>query len=718
MKIETKSVLETLTNKNSPCLGAVFCTYTLDPRFFEEKILTELLDIRSDPQEQVSHYLEEARARLRELPLICIADGSKYRGGHRLPFDLLIVNGRTFHPKLSLILFERQARLMIGSGNLTEQGYGGNSEIFQCVDLTYDNRKDRAILDSVDKFLKRIANSMRLPGKQLPEFHKQLRRLCPNISEIQEPKGINFLHTETGTPLLKQFLSLIPESHEITRVGLIAPFYEEDNSQMEKSVLVSFKDFADKHKKQKLIFEVGLPWEESSLGPKGEKNIMVENHLDQLWGQRSGEGNSSKIEYFVPKRVTKRKVFIEDQQGKGRSLDREDFEYSIDTKKTWPVGKVNSYGPHGLINEIAESCPEASFWLFPNMRLEDNEIVDRPLHAKLYLVTSKYRNKSRTYLLIGSPNASRRALIFHPPQSNVETALAIIIEGDHSLINFASLIVKCPRDQIVLADRKFPPIETNWANLIIKAIYNAGNEQLRVEWNHDLNSFSFRLLYMDHELHNGPMPEKEKSVWDDFTLAPTSCELTITVNDRDFFVPIYVEDIENLPANPFLKSLGLEELLAYFSGKMSLEFISRLRKKIIEGKSPDTGLSFVFGERFQPTDVFKAWFGMKQDLSDPELTVGGFRVILEGPAGVQQIWNRMMEAANKEKILAEEAWVYGLELYRTLEIIEFESTPSGKDKNILLKDWLVKLTHDLKKIKPKAKKHGWINKVERFYEVR
>ena len=699
-------------------MGAVFCTYTLDPRFFEEKILTALLDIRSDPQEQVSRYLEEARARLRELPLICIADKSMYRGGHRLPFDLLLFKGRTFHPKLSLILFERQARLMIGSGNLTEQGYGGNSEIFQCVNLIYDNREDRAILDSVDKFFKRIANSMHNPGKQLPEFHKQLKRLCPNISDIQESKDINFLHTETSTPLLEQFLSLIPEPHEITRVGLIAPFYEEDNSQMETSVLVSLKDFADKRKKRKLLFEVGLPWEEPSLGQKGEKNIMVENHLDQLWGQRRGEGNRAQIEYFVPKRVTKRKVFIEDQQGKRRSLYREDFEYSMEKKMTWPVGKVNSYGPNGIINEIAESCPEASFWLFPNIRLEDSEIVHRPLHAKLYLVTSKFRNKCQTYILIGSPNASRRALIFQPPKSNVETAFAIIIEGDYGLIDFAPLIVKCPRDQIVLADRIFPPTETNWANIIIKAIYNAGNEKLQVEWNHDLNNLSFKLLYMDHKLYSGPMPEEKISTWDDFTLSPACCELTITLHNRDFFVPIYVEDIQNLPANPSLRSLGLEELLAYFSGRMSLEAITRSRKNLNKGTSPDTGLSFVFGERFQPVDVFKAWFGMNKDLSDPELTVGGFRVILEGPAGVQQIWNRMIEAANKEKILAEEAWVYGLELYRTLEIIEFGSTPSGKDKNLLLKDWLGKLTRDLKKIKPVVKKHGWINKVESFYGVR
>ena len=90
MKVETKSAIEALTEKNSACLGAAFCTFTLDTKFLEEKVLPELLDIRSDPQEQASRFLEEARSRLREVPVVCIADGSVYRGGHRLPFDLLL----------------------------------------------------------------------------------------------------------------------------------------------------------------------------------------------------------------------------------------------------------------------------------------------------------------------------------------------------------------------------------------------------------------------------------------------------------------------------------------------------------------------------------------------------------------------------------------------------------------------------------------------------
>jgi hypothetical protein len=718
MKVENKSAIEVLTEKNSSCLGAAFCTFTLDTQFLEEKVLPELLDIRSDPQEQANRFLEESRSRLREIPVVCIADGSVYRGGHRLPFDLLLINNRTFHAKLYLILFENYARLMIGSGNLTAQGFGGNSEIFQCLALNYDDPIHHYILSELDGFLKLIPNLVKDPGKQLYEFRIQLKRLCPALKDKKAPNDMAFIQSVSGKPLLEKFLRRIPDFERVTRVGLLAPFYEDDQTEFEASVLIQFRDFAKRKNKKSFKFEIGLPWEESSLGLKHDKTIDAEKHLGELWGLREGRVEELNVEYFVPTRFTSMKVFYEDRTGRSRSFDIDDFEAALEAGLTWPVGQISTHGPSGLLKEISNSCPKAAFWLFPNRRIEGGDVVYRPLHAKLYLITTKFRGKTRTYLLVGSPNASRKALIFKDNSGNIETAMIIRIEGDFGLSHFSSLLFKCPNKQIDLSDREFIPLRKNFARIINKAIFNARDENLRIEWNHEFNKTPFVLSYRGSQLYRGEMPKQKITVWPNFELHLTSCELTIRAEGEDYFVPIHVEDIQNLPANPFLAELELQELLAYFSGRINLESISLLRERAQKSEEVDAAMSFLFGGRFQPVDVFKAWFGMEKDLSEHGLTVGGFLVILEGPNGVNEIWERMKRVVEMGDMVPEEAWVYGLELHHTLSSIKFENTPVGRDKKKLLKNWLNSMRNDLIMMKPSSHEHTWVKDVAKFYGLK
>ena len=85
--------------------------------------------------------------------------------------------------------------------------------------------------------------------------------------------------------------------------------------------------------------------------------------------------------------------------------------------------------------------------------------------------------------------------------------------------------------------------------------------------------------------------------------------------------------------------------------------------------------------------------------------------------GVNEIWKRMREAVEKEKMLGEEAWIYGCELCKTLSSVEFENTPVGNEKKKLFNKWLNSLVFDLKRLKPPAREHAWVNHVARFYGV-
>lgn|GEM_PF-3198793 len=81
MKVEARRLVDQVLVADEPCLGAVFCTYTFDPAYFEEHVLRALLRMSGDPDEDGARYHEEARAALRETPVACFVDASVRRGG-------------------------------------------------------------------------------------------------------------------------------------------------------------------------------------------------------------------------------------------------------------------------------------------------------------------------------------------------------------------------------------------------------------------------------------------------------------------------------------------------------------------------------------------------------------------------------------------------------------------------------------------------------------
>jgi hypothetical protein len=144
VKIEARRLVDQVLAADKPCLGAVFCTYTFDPAYFEEHVLRVLLRLSGDPEEDGARFHEEARAALRETPVACFIDASVRRAGRRLPYDLHLIRKRTFHPKVILVLYEDEARLAVGSGNLTRPGVEDNAELFFHRSLRYDDPVDAA----------------------------------------------------------------------------------------------------------------------------------------------------------------------------------------------------------------------------------------------------------------------------------------------------------------------------------------------------------------------------------------------------------------------------------------------------------------------------------------------------------------------------------------------------------------------------------------------
>lgn len=116
---------------------AIYFTYGIDLAFFEQAILHPLW------HKGCRNHLVFIDAQ-RYADTLTDLRGSVTKVGQRyilIPVDLGPF--RSFHPKMVLLLGNRQGRLLVGSGNLTFTGFGKNYEVFTQLDWTPDQAESQ-----------------------------------------------------------------------------------------------------------------------------------------------------------------------------------------------------------------------------------------------------------------------------------------------------------------------------------------------------------------------------------------------------------------------------------------------------------------------------------------------------------------------------------------------------------------------------------------------
>ncbi|HEX8148387.1 MAG TPA: hypothetical protein VF591_14505 [Pyrinomonadaceae bacterium] len=711
MKIEHRSYVDILTERRD-CAAACFCTYTFDPQFFEEQVLAPILGVVSDPFEMPMRFLEEGRVRCREVPVICLASGEKYRGGQRMPYGLGLVSGRTFHPKISWLLFPDESIVVVGSGNLTREGIGVQSEMFVALRLSYSEAADRGVLKGLSNFVAACGPLLDRPAGRLEDFLDHLRRLCPLLEDHAASVDLQFLHTESGATLLAQISEAVAGS--IERISVISPFFEEDGSWLEGSALGELARLA-KASGGASRLQLAVPWADSNSERPAQPVGRVDDLLNRLCCFRNedeqGEGSFG---YWTPRRRTERTIQYLDRYGRQSVLPLEDAERLVASRDAWPVDPVTVYAPAELIAALGAEGLDAEMFLFPDWRVEGGRVVRRPLHAKCFAFVARERGVVNTWLFVGSANASRRALL--EPGGNVEAGFLLKLPGEVALEEISPEVISCPRERMTMEERTYPPQGPNLALMLESAVYSARERVLRVGWDQGRAAGrEVTLLYLQKVLWAGGNPPAEQT-FVDVDLALASCELTLKVGEASFAVPITVIDPEALPANPSLGKSTFEELIALYGGRMSSEKLARWRERAAEGAMADGALASFFGERFQPVDVFRAWFGMKAELEVGDLSIGGLKVLLDGPQGVRTVWRLLLEAADKGNMPREEAWFYGLELYRTLSMVQTEeSSRFAEEKRSLLEGFLEELRAGLSEGRRAVSDRALARRLTEFY---
>ena len=714
MKLPRASAVDRLAT-TSRCLSAVFTSYTFDPAFFEEELLAAVLQLGSDPLEQPARYHDEARRALREVPVACIVDAGMREPGHRLPYDLLEVHGRTFHPKVSLILYEDFARLQVGSGNLTRGGYGGNTELFFGRDLRYDEGPDTATLLEVDRFFRELTGLVRHPGTQLQLVREELsRRLRAGGAAPAPASAFRFLHTEEGS-LLEQFLALLPPTAVPERVGILAPFLERDDARARDDEVTSVLLRLAQLRKSTPAFDLGVLWENPPVHPDSARHVALAEGLGRLWAFKP-ETTPPSLTYLTPTELTASRLRYVDAHGTSRQMARADAERYVEEGRLWEAPSPCAFAPPHLVEQVCEKSGGFQLWLHPARRVEEDRPVTRPLHAKLFLITARRGSRYETFVLLGSPNASRRALLAGPDEGcNIEAAIAFVLDGELSLAELVPELVACAPEQVSLTDRDFPAAPRNLALLVQSAVHDATERTLCVSWAHEEPppEQGWTLLYRDQPLVSGGALPSTPSLLSDFTLSPASCELILRSKDTDFTIPITVLDLAALPADAALSGLNLAELLALLGRRIGRERLATVRTQRGEEGTNEV-LAALFGEGFGPVDVFRAWWGLENDMKDAQLSVTAFRARLEGALGARAVWNALQGAAGTT-LAREEAWFYGAELARTLRGMDVGTTRDGEEKQQLLGQFLRALTAQLESLAPTPQESPWLGRIVRFY---
>ncbi|MBL8683568.1 MAG: hypothetical protein JNK05_30640 [Myxococcales bacterium] len=718
MRLEQQRLIEHGLASNERCIGAVFCTYTFDPAFFEESVLRAILLLDSDPTEDAARFHEEARAALQCVPVACIIDDSVRQGGRRLPYDVHLVRQRTYHPKVYVVLYESEARVAVGSGNLTRSGVEQNTELFFVRALRYDAPADAAILREIRAFILHSRDLSHTTGTQLDLVVRSLdNRLLREGDDATELASDVLFVSSANKSMLDHLREALPERATITRVGVLAPFFESDDvnaGDQSEGLQSVIADIAALRPSKTLAIDIAVPWDDPAVVAP-EHAATIDAAPDCLWAWRKiADDKSEYVEYLSIGEIRSQRVRAVDAHGSGIYLDRDVIAEARRSGSLWPLARPKVFAPSRILRALAKRH-ELQLWLHPTTQLAPM-LRRRPLHAKLVAITTNERGRARTYVLLGSANASRAALARSVSQrGNVEAGVILRFDAEVRLPELLPALVAYHLDHVEAEER--PSIErgVDDSTFVQEAVHDAALRTLTIHWSahREPPLGAWEIAYCGEALGRAAELPREPTRFESFDLAAASAEVILRTPRGEWPIPIRVVDLAALPVNPEIATLGLRELLAILGRRVGTEQLATIRRtRGAEGLGH--ALTSVFGEGLSPTGVFKAWWGIAEDLSRAT-TTAAFRSKLYGPLGAERVWQKLREQSPND-LSSDEIWVYGSELARELRAVLIAQGPDRADKTKLRNRFVRELGEQLAPLAPSSTQHAWADEAVKFYQ--
>lgn len=211
-------------------IGLVATTYEMQPDFLEMDFLPSLFRLGAWDDRSWATRIGMER-KLAELEVASVfMDSRCYRGRPRsLRLELLPVavpRGTALHAKVTLILFEKAVRVIVGSSNLTEPGYRKNREVIAVVTAT-ESLKEEAIIikQGLDGMEILMGEWLTAEAKKLiVRAREMLQAWSGGISNGQT----TFQWSGGTTRLWREVLEKWPTDDLIKQATIISPFWSAD----------------------------------------------------------------------------------------------------------------------------------------------------------------------------------------------------------------------------------------------------------------------------------------------------------------------------------------------------------------------------------------------------------------------------------------------------------------------------------------------------------
>jgi len=223
--------------------GFLSTTYDLDPDFLELDFLPSVfgLPARSAWATRVAieKHLSELDARA-----VILTEARRYRGRPRsLQLEVLpalIARGSSLHAKVSLFVFDRAVRLIVGSANLVERGYRRNREAAAVLTASLESPEATALISEA------LIGAERALSSWLSEDARRVIRKAKDVlvslGSVRANADKLFCWSDGQVRLWRTFLDRWPAEQVIKRISIISPFWSEDAGLTLKAFLAESEE--------------------------------------------------------------------------------------------------------------------------------------------------------------------------------------------------------------------------------------------------------------------------------------------------------------------------------------------------------------------------------------------------------------------------------------------------------------------------------------------
>lgn len=215
-------------------LNAILATtYELQPEFLETDFLPSLLGLGAwDDRNWTSRIAIEKSLGDTEAAAVFV-DAACYRGRpHSLRLSIhpvAVGRGRILHAKITLLVYDRAVRIIVGSANLTELGYRKNREVAATLRATPEDQRHVPMLREAIAGMKvHLADRWNEAAERAASLAITRLDEWSDTAPPEQESWLAWSGRNDTMPLLRQMVDRWPADDRVHTITIVSPFWSEE----------------------------------------------------------------------------------------------------------------------------------------------------------------------------------------------------------------------------------------------------------------------------------------------------------------------------------------------------------------------------------------------------------------------------------------------------------------------------------------------------------